>query len=61
MAKFNFKKLGELVQHPATKKAGTVLTVLVAVLGAASSTISEMQKEKEFEEMKKTLSELQNK
>lgn len=43
------------------KKVLSVATAVVAGIAAVGNTLAEQKKEKEFEEMKKAISELQNK
>ena len=49
------------VNNPAFKKGMSIATAVAMGIGTVVSTLSDQKKEKEFEEMKKTLEKLQNK
>lgn len=49
------------VNNSTIQKVLSVATVVIAGIAAVGNTLTEQKKEKEFEEMKKAISELQNK
>ena len=54
-------KVTELLNNPGLKKGLGVASTIVMCIGAVGSVLSDQKREQEFESMKKTLEELQNK
>ena len=51
----------EFINNPIVRKGFGIVSVIFTGISAVSGVLSEQKKNKEFEEMKKTLNELQNK
>ena len=54
-------KIKDIINNPGFKKGVGVASVLFAGITAISSAISDQKKEQEFEDLKKAVSDLQNK
>lgn len=51
----------EVLKDPKVKKAVSIATAVLAGVAAVTSSFADQRKEQEFEDMKKAISELQNK
>ena len=54
-------KVTDLLKNPGLKKGFGVVSTIVMCIAAVGNVLAEKEREQEFEEMKKTLSELTNK
>lgn len=54
-------KLTDLIKNPVLKKGLGITSTIVMCIAAVGNVLAEKDREQEFEEMKKTLKELQDK
>lgn len=54
-------KIVDFINSPGFKKGAGIATIIFAGISAVASAVTDQRKEQEFEDLKKAVSELQNK